>query len=181
MLKVSQICLRNQNRAFTLRLVDVLCAEKEFCTISTGYDTTFCRICCSSIKTQIEHAPYHCAPAMSTSRQQHPATKRKRALEQLLPDVSSDIRPYWPDSAAFLPQRVLLSRIFFNQFGQDQIRVCRLLPCTRLPAAVENRRHTEGRVEIHRSQRRAYRHAGGLSAQVARFRLQWRRDRGRVR
>ena len=48
---------------------------------------------------------------MATSRQ--PATKRKRALEQLLPDVSSDICPFWPASPAFDPQRVLLRRIFF--------------------------------------------------------------------
>jgi len=36
-------------------------------------------------------------------------------------------------------------------------------------------------VEIHRSKGRAYRHAGGLSTQDARFRQQWRRVRGRVR
>jgi len=45
---------------------------------------------------------------MATSRQ--PATKRQRALEQLLPRVSSDI---WPASPAFDPQRVLLKHLFF--------------------------------------------------------------------
>ena len=49
---------------------------------------------------------------MATIRQQ-PATKRKRALEQLLPDVSPDICPFWPTSAVFDPQRVLLRRLFF--------------------------------------------------------------------
>jgi len=48
---------------------------------------------------------------MATSRQ--PTTKRKRALEQLLRDVSSDVCPYWPASTAFDPQRVLLRRLFF--------------------------------------------------------------------
>ena len=48
---------------------------------------------------------------MATIRQ--PATKSKRALEHLLPDVSSDICPYWPVSPAFDPKRVLLRRLSF--------------------------------------------------------------------
>ena len=48
---------------------------------------------------------------MATSRQ--PATKTKRGLEQLLPDVSSRICPYWPASPAFDPQTVLLRHLFF--------------------------------------------------------------------
>jgi len=50
---------------------------------------------------------------MATIRQQ-PATKRKRALEQLLPDLSSDICPSWSASPTFDPQRVLLRRLFFR-------------------------------------------------------------------
>ena len=51
---------------------------------------------------------------MATSRQPATATKRKRALEQpLLSNASSDIRPYWPASPAFDPQRVLLRLLFF--------------------------------------------------------------------
>ena len=49
--------------------------------------------------------------------------------------------------------------------------MCRFLPCTRLSITGGIRLHTEGRVQIHHSQRRAYRHAGGVSTQDARFRL----------
>jgi len=69
----------------------------------------------------------------------------------------------------------------FHHLGQDQIPLCRFLPCTRISATGGIQRHTEGRVDIHHSQSRAYRHAGGLSTQDASFILQWRRDWGRVR
>jgi len=56
-----------------------------------------------------QHAPHHSAAAMATSRQ---PVKKKRALEQLLTDASSDICPYCPAGPAFFPQRVLLRRLF---------------------------------------------------------------------
>jgi len=51
---------------------------------------------------------------MASSRQkQQPATKRKRSLEQLLPDASYDIYPYCSSHPAFDSQSVLLRRLFF--------------------------------------------------------------------
>jgi len=47
---ISQICLRNQNSAFSLRLVNVLSAEEIFCPMSYWHDTSYCQICCSPIK-----------------------------------------------------------------------------------------------------------------------------------
>jgi len=41
-------------------------------------------------------------------------------MEQLLPNVWSDIRPYWPASPAFNPQRVLLRRLFI--FNSDRTK-----------------------------------------------------------
>jgi len=57
---------------------------------------------------------------MDTSRQQQPATKSKRALEQLLPDASSDTCPYWPASPVFDPQRMLLRLLFFINSGRTK-------------------------------------------------------------
>jgi len=47
--QVSQILLRNQNRAFRLRLVDILFAEERFRPMPCRYDTSYCRFCCSPI------------------------------------------------------------------------------------------------------------------------------------
>jgi len=60
---------------------------------------------------------------MDISRQ--PPTKRKRALEQLLHEVSSDNCPYWPASPAFDLQGILLRRLFFiNSNRTKYISVC---------------------------------------------------------
>ena len=45
--QVSKIILRNQIRAFPLRLVDVLSAEEGFRPMPTRYVTSYCRFCCS--------------------------------------------------------------------------------------------------------------------------------------
>jgi len=152
--------------------------------MSSLYYTSYCRICCSSIKTRssTSHVILLPAAAMATSRRQQPATKRKRALVPVvLHDALSDICPYWPASPAFEPQRVLLGRLFLiNSYRTKYVSVG-FYPARDYQPLVESQRHTEGRVEIHHSQRGAYRHAGGLSAQDARFRLQWKRDRCRVR
>jgi len=72
---------------------------------------SYCEFYCSSIKTRQSTSHIILLPvSMATIRR--PA-KKKRALEQLLPDVSSDMCLYWPASPAFDPQRVLLWRLFF--------------------------------------------------------------------
>jgi len=72
-----------------------------------------------------------------------------------------------------------------HQIGQEQVRVCRFLPLTRLLATARIRLHTPRTVKFRRSQRRAYRLTGGLSTKDARFNLKWRTARcngvGRVR
>jgi len=52
----------------------------------------------------------------------------KHALEQLLPDVSSDICPYWPASPNFDRQRVLLRRLFFINFDRTKYVSVRFYP-----------------------------------------------------
>jgi len=112
MSRYSQILLRYRNRAFPLRLVNALSAEESVCPMSCRYDTSFCRICCRSLKSPIEHVPHYSAAAMVTSRQ--PTINRMCALEQLLLYTSSEICPYCPARTAFDPQRVLQRRLFFK-------------------------------------------------------------------
>ena len=105
--------------------------------MSTCYDTSFCRICCSSVKTTIEHIPHlsAAAAAMATSRQ--PANKRNRALEQFLPVVSSDICPYWPSSPAFDTQRMLLRRLIFVNSGRTKYVSVGFYPASHYQPLVE--------------------------------------------
>ena len=70
----------------------------------------------------------------TTSSSVNPATGGKSMLHQVQEEQlpSSDVFTYWPANPVFHPKRVLLRRIFLHQRGQDQVRVCRFLPCTRL-------------------------------------------------
>jgi len=88
----------------------------------------------------------------------------KRALEQLLADVLSDICPYLPTSPGFDPHRVLLRRLFFINSHRTKHVSLGFFPARDYQPLVEFGAIRRG-VEIHRSQGRAYRHAGGLSGQ----------------
>jgi len=90
--QVYQIWLRNLNNAFSQQLVNVLSAVERLCPMSSCYDTSYCGICSSPIKTR--SSTHHIILLPVGYCRQQPATNRKRALEQVLPDASCDICPY---------------------------------------------------------------------------------------
>jgi len=146
--------------------------------MSSCYDTLFCRICCRSIK-----------PRSSTSHTilllrwllVHNLLLRGSASWSSCCPTPCPTCPNWPASSAFDPQRVLLRRIFFIKSDRTKYVSVGFYPSRDYQLLVEFGVIRRGGSKSHHSQRRAYRHAGGLSTQDARFRLQWRRERGRVR
>jgi len=96
--------------------------------------------------------------------------------EQPLSSSAADICTYLLANPAFDPKRVLRGRMLFTMRARP-ITDLSFLPRPRLSTPGGIWRHSEGRVKVPHSLRRAGRHAGLMSARDTRLNVRWRRTR----
>ena len=110
--------------------------------------------------------------------------RRPRPVYELedLNKTPSDICTYWPPQSGLRSQAGPATSHILHQRRQDQLRVCRLLPGTRLSTLGRIRRHSKGRVQDPHSLRRTNHCAGGLFACYTRLHVSlWGPCRHQVR